>query len=132
MASCQVTHKMAGYTTVCSVSFRISKTTGSEGLIRNSHLGRLSVGRVSRLNQHYFGDREQNMAFTTSHNFRLRKSDSVGVSKRSHSVPRSEHSGKRDSFLQVVRWLSEITVHWRTKAPNFACSFTLTFSTILA
>ena len=32
----------------------------------------------------------------------------------------------------VVRWLSEITVHWRTKAPNFACSFTLTFSTILA
>ena len=32
----------------------------------------------------------------------------------------------------VVRWLSEITVHWRTKAPKFTCSFTLTFSTILA
>ena len=32
----------------------------------------------------------------------------------------------------IVRWLSEITVHWLTKAPNFACSFTLTSSTILA
>ena len=37
-----------------------------------------------------------------------------------------------EGALGLVRWLSEISVHWRTKAPNFACSFTLTFSTILA